>query len=166
MTINWGAPNPRSGNAQRTTTAYWQPRRQPGWSVQFEYVEDKGRRYPIGVTVRSADKNKAELTTSELRSIPFATIFEEWLKQSSIKRTAPTVDPKVAGPLKGGPLPIEVLEKVAELYRAALDRGVPPNAFVAQQLGISNSTATKRIVRARQQGLLGPTTPGKRGESR
>lgn len=155
--------SPRS-TGKFTTTAHWHPQEGPAWSVRFEYEEKNGRRFPVGMQIGAGGKTTEELTSRALREIPFATIFEEWLKQTSRTRATPTVDPKVAGPLKGGPLPIEVLEKVAELYRSALDRGVPPNKFVAHELGISQSTATKRIVRARREGLLGPTTPGKQGE--
>jgi len=164
--ITWGGSTSPRSTGKFTTNAQWRSQGGTAWNVRIEYEDKNGRRFPVGVQIGAGGKTTEELTSRALREIPFATIFEEWLKATSNSRATPTVDPKVAGPLKGGPLPVEVLEKVAELYRSALDRGAPPNKFVAQELGISQSTATKRIVRARREGLLGPTTPGKRGESK
>jgi hypothetical protein len=164
--ITWGPNAPLEARGRHTSAARWQSREGSAWNVQFEYEEMNGHRTPTGLKVTGAGKQSKELTSRVLREIPFGTIFELWLKQSSRSRTTPTIEPSISGPLKGGPLPTEVLEKVAELYRAGLDRGVPPNKFVAQEMGISQSTATKRIVRARKQGLLGPTTPGRQGESK
>lgn len=56
------------------------------------------------------------------------------------------------------------LLRVAAAYRFAYAVGLPPTKHVAAELGIADSTATKKVMRARRAGLLGPTTPGKAGE--
>ena len=52
------------------------------------------------------------------------------------------------------------LEKVAEVYSAALDAGEYPVLAVAKELGIPRTTAGKRVTFARLAGLLPPTTKG------
>lgn len=56
------------------------------------------------------------------------------------------------------------LLRVAAAYRFAYAIGLPPTKHVAEELGIPGSTATKKVMKAREAGLLGPTTPGKAGE--
>ncbi len=55
------------------------------------------------------------------------------------------------------------LLRVAAAYRSAYAIGLPPTKHVAEKLGIPGSTATKKVMRAREVGLLGRTTPGKAG---
>jgi hypothetical protein len=73
---------------------------------------------------------------------------------------------KGTGPQRGTPLDQKALETVAHLYREALRTGKPPAATVAAALNIAPSTAAKRIMAARRQNLLGPTAPGRKGETR
>jgi hypothetical protein len=137
----------------------------PTWLVSFDYEVRNKRRVAVGIHIVAGSKHPdVELTTANLWTIPASSIFDEWLRSTGPTRTI-EITPKVIGPKKGGPLSIDLLRKVADLYREALDQGLPPNQHVADRLGISRSTATKRIMRARQAGYLGPTTPGKQGES-
>jgi hypothetical protein len=60
----------------------------------------------------------------------------------------------------------QLLTKVAETYREALDRSAHPGVYVAEILGYSGSHARKLIHDARTEGLLGPAPgPGRLGES-
>ena len=52
------------------------------------------------------------------------------------------------------------LERVAQVYRENIDDA--PTRAVAVALGYTDVTAARRVQRARQEGLLPPTTPGKR----
>ena len=55
--------------------------------------------------------------------------------------------------------------EVARIYRAALLRREHPTDTVRRKLGISRSTAGKRVARARSLGLLDPVSKqGKRAE--
>jgi hypothetical protein len=58
----------------------------------------------------------------------------------------------------------EHLAQVAEVYRRAIDEGVPPKQAVRAEFHVSESTAGRWVAQAREQGLLGPTLPGKKGE--
>lgn len=138
---------------------------QPTWLLSFDYEVRNKRRVAVGIHITAASKHPdVELTTANLWTIPASSIFDEWLRSTGPTRTV-EITPKVIGPKKGGPLGNDVLRKVADLYREALDQGLPPNQHVADRLGISRSTATKRIMKARQANFLGPTTPGKQGEA-
>lgn len=52
------------------------------------------------------------------------------------------------------------LERVADVYREHIDSA--PTRAVAVVLGYDGRTAARRVQRAREAGLLPPTTPGKR----
>ncbi len=54
--------------------------------------------------------------------------------------------------------------KVAEFYRTAWRAGRAPTTAVAKRWRVEPSTAAKWVKRAREEGLLGETTPGKAGE--
>jgi transposase len=54
----------------------------------------------------------------------------------------------------------EHLAYIAAVYSNALDEGRFPVKAVASALGVSASTAHKRVHTARQRGYLPPTTPG------
>ena len=58
------------------------------------------------------------------------------------------------------PLTAGDLAEVATLYRQG---GSKPTHYVAEMLGISDSAAAKRVVKARAAGLLEPTTQGRVG---
>ncbi|HMF83881.1 MAG TPA: DUF6214 family protein, partial [Acidimicrobiia bacterium] len=58
----------------------------------------------------------------------------------------------------------ERLRQVAEIYRAANDRGERPTLAVAQALGYSREYASRLVMRARDAGHLGPAQKGKAGE--
>jgi len=160
-----GGDLPRSTTSKRSAVLHWHAADRTQWEMQFDFETRNRRRVPVGIHLQLSAKHRDKsITTRGVREIPVTAIFEEWLRLSTTT-PKPTVDTELAGPKKGGPLSHDVLVKVAELYRSALNRGEPPNLYIAREMGISRSTATKRIVRARKQSLLGPTTPGKRGES-
>lgn len=55
----------------------------------------------------------------------------------------------------------EVYEETARVYRQAYADGRPPRAAVADHFHISPDAAAKRVARARERGLLPPTSQGK-----
>jgi len=62
-------------------------------------------------------------------------------------------------------LPREHFEEVAQAYRRALaEAPSAPVRALAKQLNASEATVRRWIQRARDMGLLGPSTPGKAGE--
>jgi hypothetical protein len=67
-------------------------------------------------------------------------------------------------PRRGSPITDENLHQVAELYRAALERGDPPTQTVADQMEVPRSTAARWVAEARKRNLLGPALRGRAGE--
>jgi hypothetical protein len=64
-------------------------------------------------------------------------------------------------------LPEDEVARAATSYRTAMTRGDPPILAVMRDLGLNPSQrgqAERRIERARHLGLLGRTTPGRKGE--
>jgi hypothetical protein len=68
-------------------------------------------------------------------------------------------------PRRGQPVPDERLQRVAGLYREALDRGDPPTQTVADVMHASRPTAARWVAAARDRGLLGAAVRGRAGES-
>ena len=61
----------------------------------------------------------------------------------------------------GAPMPTaDALAEVARVYREAWQVGANPTAAVADVFTLSRSAAAKRVARAREAGLLPPTTRG------
>ena len=72
----------------------------------------------------------------------------------------------VRQPRSGSPLTDEHLGQVAELYRAAVERGDPPTQTVAETMHVTRPTAGRWVAKARERGLLGPAKRGRGGEAR
>lgn len=62
---------------------------------------------------------------------------------------------------KGRALPDEFFAKVAETYRAAIVRGLPPRTAVAEAAGVSTDVAGRWVREARKRAYLPATQPGK-----
>ena len=70
-----------------------------------------------------------------------------------------TLARRTKGTMRGRPpTDPELIEEAAEVYRAAEHH---PLQAVADAQGVSRPTASRRVAKARQRGLLPPTTPGK-----
>jgi hypothetical protein len=67
-------------------------------------------------------------------------------------------------PEPGKRLTDDWLERVAEVYRTALQNGLPATDAVATAFPISRSTAGRWVMEARRRGLLGEAIPGRAGE--
>jgi hypothetical protein len=68
-------------------------------------------------------------------------------------------------PRRGSPVGDEHLERVAKLYRAAVERGDPPTETVGKEMHAARSTAARWVALARKRGLLGAAIPGRGGEA-
>jgi hypothetical protein len=67
-----------------------------------------------------------------------------------------TVRTTSVGPQRGSRISDEVLKEVADVYQRASLRGSPVTYAVATEFCVSESTAGKRIMKARQRGFLPP----------
>lgn len=59
------------------------------------------------------------------------------------------------GPHQGKPHTTEELQTVADLYKKAVSIRTSTHQYIADEMGISLSTAAKRVMAARKAGLLG-----------
>jgi hypothetical protein len=71
---------------------------------------------------------------------------------------------KARRPRRGSPVTDEHLGQVAELYRAAVQRGDNPTQTIADTMHAARSTAARWVGLARKRGLLGASLPGRAGE--
>jgi transposase-like protein len=79
-------------------------------------------------------------------------------------RTEPCKGPQARPGPKGHPP--EHYERVAAAYRQALiSHPRSPMRALAEQLHASDATVRRWVQRARDKGLLGPSVPGKAGET-
>jgi hypothetical protein len=67
-------------------------------------------------------------------------------------------------PEPGRKIPDVHFERVADVYRYAIQRGLPPTEAVAEAFDVSRSTGGRWVVETRRRGLLGAAVPGKAGE--
>ncbi len=120
----------------------------------------------------------ANPTASSLRELRLGAL-EQYLRQ----QFAPKRDVAVAGATKrdsvvagvratatasgrtGRPerYPDSFYAQVADDYRAALARGLPPRKVLAEAHGVSRAAVARWVTIARARGYLAPTTPGKAG---
>ena len=148
---------------------------QIGSSMECVGVEIMG--YAFGADPR-AHQSKV-LTAADLRAIPLAKLIKEGrgrvvaLFREGLDAEDADWRARVERELKrwertrslGRPPEYETdhWREVAETYREAFRRGDPPTKAGAARFRLSHSAATKHVARARERGLLGPTTKGKAG---
>jgi hypothetical protein len=135
--------------------------------VVKEYTDRNGRRLRIAaefkmfgdridiasITIQTADM-RSPVTRRMLSEIPLDRLFRsemaveaKHVSQLLRNRTGSTAH-------RGRAHSDEELQTVADIYRAAFQARIPVQRAVADALGISISTATKRIMAARRQGFI------------
>lgn len=135
------------------------------WEIALDTAERNGRQQIVGLHITASEQNRSAVTSELMRSIPLAKLLQKYL-QSQNPKDKPTMSPspKQIGSKQGTPLGEDLLKSVATIYRQAINSGQSPTQAIALQFGISESTAAKRIQKARKQNFLGKATPGKPGE--
>jgi hypothetical protein len=105
------------------------------------------------------------VTADVLRQIPVARLIVRAVGSDvlgglvRIRETTP--GSSAVTPVSVAELPEPI--RTAVIYRTALFVNEPPTAAVAEAAGISQEAAAKRVQRAREAGLLEPTTRGRKG---
>lgn len=145
--------------------------RQPKSSVSLDQIarfrDDNGFEWTVGAELKVIDgrteitaisiwneERATPLTRRVLRDIQLERLFRQSIVKDernglrTIKRTKPV------SAHKGRPHTNDELAAVADIYMAAFRAHEPVQRCVADALGISVSTAAKRIMAARRQGLL------------
>lgn len=131
------------------------------YHVEIDAELEDGR-YVVKRLCASRREGGPPVTTDGLRAIPVARILAHGAAGTLVKVTSnPQGTEFEASPV--GPWDDE-LTQVAAVYRLAYACGLPPTKAVAESFEIPPSTAAKRVMKARKEGLLGETTPGQAGE--
>lgn len=124
------------------------------WVVVLRWGDVDGRPECVGLDLGQlpdGDQPKVLAMSSVLRQLPVA----EWIAADRAGM--------IAAPTPGGAVrqsTLERLQVVADVYRAAAAAGDPPVLAVAARFEITKGGAAALVSRARQVGLLPPTSQG------
>lgn len=125
------------------------------WRVYIQLKRIKGRIVPTNFQLLSANRN-SELSHQTLIEVPIREIAQ-WF----IERETEFFDQKFKkldlDPHHGRAHTEQELKVVADIYIKAWESRLPVQRTVAETLGISTSTAVKRIIAARKLGLIPET---------
>jgi hypothetical protein len=141
-------------------------------------VDDHGVARCTAMELRQLD-NGEPITGSTLRKLPSPTrlmrdalavvaaevaALSDGGARADVGGHATAFERDVRRPRRGSPLSDEELDRVAKVYRAALDHGEPATQAVADELHLARSTAARWVGKARARGILGPALRGRAGE--
>lgn len=152
-------------------------------SVRIE-VDDAGQAHCDAVEIRGQ-----QLTSADLR-LPLARLIRQAVAGAAVALTIGSAGPVDAGavvfglarrgererdfyrryvndtdrPRRGRTVTDEHLQRVADVYRAAVEHGDPPTRTIADTMHASRATAGRWVTQARKRGLLGAAVHGKVGE--
>lgn len=165
MTTNYG-----EGRRVRTGNTQFQPLLQGWigpdgnpWSIFVEVARVDGRDVPVGAAIR-ADREGYELTQWVIQRIPFRRIITGRARTMDLKDMYRGSNPHEEEPRSRGSRRLEEdeLREVARLYRLAMEQRRPIHRYIANFMGIPQSTAAKRIRAARERGFLDLPPPRQR----
>ena len=123
------------------------------WEVSAEFKVINGRMDIATIQVQSRDGN-APISRRMLRDIPLEKLFGKVLAVESAELSRMLRKRQVPISYQGRHHSDEELQKVADIHKAAYQARIPVQQAVADALGISVSTAAKRIMAARQRGFI------------
>jgi hypothetical protein len=161
----------------RTGSVLWPNRKTGPWRVICTWSNIDGYTRLTEVTIGSSMIQRGrKLTQTPITASTFRNLPLDKVAGLILRDLRSTPDSSYVGPpelyddllgtyVEGGrtgrrPLTTTELATVAAIYR---DGGSQPTKAVADALNISRSAAAKRVVRAREAGLLEPTTQGRAG---
>ena len=123
------------------------------WEVSAEFKVINGRMDIAIIQVQSRDGN-APISRRMLRDIPLEKLFGKVLAVESAELSRMLRKRQVPISYQGRQHSDEDLQAVADIHKAAYKARIPVQQAVADALGISVSTAAKRIMAARQRGFI------------
>jgi hypothetical protein len=132
-----------------------------------EYIDSNGRKLVLkaefklfndrldiaAITIQATDY-RSPITRRMLSEIPLDRLFRDELAVETEHLNRILRTRKTTTAHRGRPHSDEELRTVAEIYISAFKARIPVQKAVADALGISVSTATKRIMAARRRGLI------------
>jgi len=123
------------------------------WTIAAEFKSSSGRPFISAISI-SPTKVSIPLTRRVLRDIEINKLFKDEISREvkQFSRTRRKLRSKSAH--QGRAHTDEDLKIVAEIYMSAFKANQPVRRAVADTLGISVSTAEKRIAAARAAGLI------------
>jgi hypothetical protein len=128
-------------------------------TLDVELDEDDGR-YVVTRLVAQQRPGGPGVDGDGLRQVPIGRMLAAAMWRTTVPGSAAANLGGLRASAKGG---TDDLAAVAATYRIAHACGVSPTRAVADHYRIPQSTAAKRVMRARELGLLEPTTRGKAG---
>jgi hypothetical protein len=170
---------------------YWPDPVSGPWYLAAHWVDHEGRAECIGLEIwRGAEPNSSSgnheqfesartwrgIGGTDLRQFPLASLLRDlWANQVAYAEPGEAIlnspNPEVmelfqnftkgVRTAKFGDRGIAASEDVAAVYQEALRQRRPPTKTVAEVFSVSHSTATKWVKRARDEGHLPKTEPGR-----
>ena len=133
----------------------------------IEFVDSNGNRWEIGAEFKSvrgrvcivamsiwSPKGSTPLTRRVVRDIQIETLFKSQIAVETKNLSQTLRRHKSMSAQQGRAHSEDELKVVAEIYQSAVRAHEPVQATVAKTLGVSVSTAAKRIMIARSRGYI------------
>lgn len=144
----------------------WKPEKEK-WDIYgYPWTDSQGNEWRVYVNLKRIDGrivpskfqlvsfgNKAELSHQTLIEVPLREITQEFIERETelLDKKFKAVD---LAPHHGRAHTEQELKAVADIYLKAWELRIPVQRAVAEALDIPVSTAVKRIIAARKQGLI------------
>lgn len=130
------------------------------WRVGVEFKTIKGRMGISTLTISSSDGDN-ELSRRALADLPLHQMFKDAMTVESELLAQINRPRRISTAHQGREHSLAELQRVAEVYSIAYNAHLPVQRTVANAFGISVTTAAKRIMVARQKGLIPPVKDDK-----
>ena len=153
--------------------AEWQASDGSKWLVSIEFKVHNGRSEASTFAIRPLSGSQ-KLTQSILRELPFRKMAfytrkrpDLSVRKKAIQRRSRLREERKERPRRGSSgLSHEEIQETIDCFLEAFHSGMPTIKHVAAGLGIAESTANKRIIKLRREGLLPPSRLGENSLSK
>lgn len=148
-------------NFDETTQRRWPDDETGPWQLTIYWTRRNGRPFAAGMQLLPVDSEATEqvtLMTSTLRDLRIAEIIiedREQLKREPEPASVPEL--RITGMREST---VRRLRRTAEIYLDAWKGGDPPTQAVARRMNLTQNAAANLVRRAREAGLLPPTSAG------
>ena len=153
--------------------AEWQASDGSKWLVSIEFKVHNGRSEASTFAIRPLSGSQ-KLTQSILRELPFRKMAfytrkrpDLSVRKKAMQRRSRLREERKERPHRGSSgLSHEEIQETIDCFLEAFHSGMPTIKHVAAGLGIAESTANKRIIKLRREGLLPPSRLGENSLSK